>query len=154
MDFNRKSINGNILVMKKYMIRMGNRLLHFLHLQLFLSLISLPILIAWGLPFSWLTFVGNLIFTPFLTLFLLVSSLIFFAHLVSIPCGFLVSILEKITSWWIFLMQWSDRHWLMGFARPSLMVLFCIPVIAVLIVQSKRLRNPVAALGVFCRAAD
>src|SRR5260370_32295969 len=76
-------------------------LLKSIQLQLFISFISLPFLIGWGLPISLLTPVSTLIFGPFLTCFLLISSLIFFLKLFYVPNAALVSCLELITSVWL-----------------------------------------------------
>jgi hypothetical protein len=114
-------------------------LAHFVELQLFLSLISLPILIAWGLPLSLLTPVANLIFNPVLTAFLFVSSLLFFTELVGIPNGILVWILDTITSWWTWMLNWYDNGWLIGFAKPPVWLLLLIPVAALCITARKKI---------------
>lgn len=118
--------------------RIARWLTHFIELQLFLSLISLPLLIAWGLPVSLLTPVANLIFNPVLTAFLFVSSLLFFTELVGIPNGVLVSALNVITTWWTWVLDWYHNAWLVGFVKPSLWFLLCIPVIALVIIACKK----------------
>ena len=85
-----------------------------MHVQLFLSLISLPILVAWGLPFSLITVFGNLIFTPFLTVFLLISTGIFFSELLSIPNGWLIYALEKLCTVWMYCLDQGSTTWLYG----------------------------------------
>ena len=76
--------------MKQPLNRFYNHIIQFLQVQLFLSLASLPILVAWGIPFSLATVAGNFLFSPFLTLFLLLSSLIFFTELIFIPNAWLI----------------------------------------------------------------
>ena len=115
-----------------------NHLKHLLQLQLFISLISLPILISWGLPFSLLTFLGNIIFSYFLTAFLLISTLAFFLELLSIPNGICILILEKISSLWLsFLSLVSDQSWFIGFSSPHPLILVAILILTLLIVHTK-----------------
>lgn len=118
--------------------RISRWLTHFIELQLFLTLISLPLLIAWGLPVSLLTPVANLIFNPVLTVFLFVSSLIFFTELVGIPNGLLVWMLNVITNWWIWVLDWYHNSWLIGFVKPPLWFLILIPVLSLCIIASKK----------------
>ena len=88
-----------------------------MHVQLFLSLLSLPVLVAWGLPFSLTTVFGNLIFTPFLTLFLLISTGIFFSELLKIPNGWLIYALEKLCAFWMYCLDHGSTSWLYGIDR-------------------------------------
>lgn len=113
-------------------------LTHFIELQLFLSLISLPLLIAWGLPVSLLTPMANLIFNPVLTAFLFVSSLLFFTELVGVPNGLLVWALNVITKWWIWVLDWYHHSWLIGFVKPPLWFLILIPGLSLCIIASKK----------------
>lgn len=110
----------------------------FLHIQLFITLASLPILIAWGLPFSVMSPVGNLIFTPFLTLFLLLSSLIFFCELLFIPHSLIIYLLEQISSFWIYITEWGNRSWLMALTYPSIFCLCSITLVAFVILHFKQ----------------
>ncbi len=118
--------------------RITRWLTHFIELQLFLSLISLPLLIAWGLPVSLLTPVANLIFNPVLTAFLFISSLLFFTELVGIPNGVLVWSLDVITTWWTWVLEWYTNSWLIGFVKPSLWFLILIPVLSLCIIACKK----------------
>src|SRR5262245_46384432 len=94
-------------------------IVRFIHVQLFITLISLPILIAWGMPISLLTFAGNLLLSPVLTVFLLLASLIFFCHMLFIPCGILIKLLEQVTSWWLHAMMVGNNSWLIALKLPS-----------------------------------
>jgi hypothetical protein len=113
-------------------------LLHFLHLQLFLTIISLPIFLAWGLPISILSPIGNLIFGPVLTLFLFLSSLIFFLELVHLPNSYCITALETVTDWWLAIMHADCKTWLIGFMQPSLLFMLAIPVITLIIALHKK----------------
>src|ERR1700722_800550 len=105
-------------------------------LQLFLSLVSLPVLIAWGLPFSLVTIASNLIFGPMLSIFLLISSVIFFLELLSLPNGLLIGCLEYVTGFWRWVLSWHQPLWLVGFAKPHLFFL-CVTVICAFCVASR-----------------
>lgn len=112
-----------------------------LQIQLFVSVISLPFLIAWGLPISILSPVSTIIFGPFLTIFLLFSSLIFFSELLYLPNAWLIWCLNHITNGWLSILQFEQQSWLIGFIRPTLVVLFCIPIAAAFIIHYKKTNN-------------
>lgn len=126
-----------ILTLKKCGHWIGN----FLYLQLFISLIALPILLCWGLPISLLSPVGNLLFGPALTLFLLLSSLLFFSELFYIPNGFLASVLDRFTQYWLAVLKVPSQEWFIGFARPSGILLVLIPLCALAIIHYKHGKN-------------
>lgn len=107
----------------------------FVQVQFFLSLLSLPVLIAWGLPFSIMTIIGNLVFAPFLTVFLLCSSLIFFTELLHIPNALFIWMLEKITSFWLWCLQWSSKSWMIGFKLYTLPFSILAALLAIIILQ-------------------
>lgn len=113
-------------------------LLQFIQLQLFITLFSLPILIAWGLPLSILSPVGNLIFSPILVLFLFLSCLIFFCEIFFIPNGSLIYLLETISSWWIKILDIPDKRWLIGFHQPSTLILIALPCLTFFILMHKK----------------
>jgi hypothetical protein len=125
--------------MKHYLTKSVRYLARFLQVQLFLSLVSLPILVSWGLPLSMMTAVGNFLFSPFLALFLLCSSLIFFTELLGIPNSWLIIVLEKVTTLWSTCLSWGSKSWLVGFYKPSLIFLLLITFVAFLIMQHKKL---------------
>ncbi|MCX5925564.1 MAG: hypothetical protein NT124_04710 [Candidatus Dependentiae bacterium] len=121
--------------------RIWTKVIYFIHLQAFLTLISMPILIAWGLPISLLSPIGNIIFGPPLTLFLLLSSLIFFCEIISIPNNALIWLLDKLTDMWTWSMTGDYKHLLIGFSCPTTITLIMIPVTACVIMQY-RLTHP------------
>lgn len=103
--------------------------LKFIHIQLFLSLASLPLCIAWGLPISLLSFIGNGIFGFFLTAFLFVSSLLFFSELLGIPNSLLVQLLNIIATLWLSIIQYGNNYFFVTFAKPptiALIIVTCI----------------------------
>lgn len=121
--------------------KMSHWIGRFLYLQLFISLMALPILLCWGLPLSLLSPVGNLIFGPALTLFLFLSSLLFFTELLYIPNGLIASALDNFTKAWLYVIKIPSHPWLFGFAKPSLFVLIGIPICALLIIHYKHFRS-------------
>lgn len=133
--------------MMKKIAKWYQSLLKSIQLQLFISFISLPFLIGWGLPISLLTPVSTLLFGPFLTCFLLVSSLIFFLELFYIPNAFFIWCLEQITTIWLACLNLEQRAWLVGFCKPPVIILLCIPLIALAIVHSKKITTTLNRTG-------
>jgi hypothetical protein len=116
-------------------------IISYIQIQIFIMIVSMPILIYWGLPISCMSLVSNLIFNPFLILFLLVGSLIFFSELLYIPNQWLLSTLEIITRLWEIILKQGSNTWLIGFAKPS--ALFCLALICVAfcLLHAKKLSN-------------
>jgi len=110
-------------------------------LQLFLMLVSLPMLVAWGLPISYMSVIGNCLFTPFLTFFLLLASLMFFGQLCHIPYGPVAWIFNRLTDFWIFIMHYGSSQWLFGIAKLPLPVLIAIGIAPFFIVAYKPTRS-------------
>jgi hypothetical protein len=135
---------GNALLTKVYSLlilklkRAPYFLLTFLKLQLFLTLISWPILLCWGLPLSLASPLGNLLFTPFLMLFLTFSSLIFITELFYIPNSFLIWCLEHVSNSWYSLLLLADRSWLLRCAQPSYFFIGLMIVSSLIIIESKK----------------
>ena len=112
-------------------------LAHFCEMQLFLMCISLPLLIAWGLPLSLGSLLGNLIFAPFLTIFLLVSSLLFFTEMLGIHNTLCAYALEKLCSVWFWMLNCAHDSWLIAYPKPPIIVLIAMPVLAGMIIALK-----------------
>lgn len=133
--------------MKKFVEKtkryLTNYLFSFLQAQLVVSVVSIPILVGWGLPTSFMTFVGNLIFAPVLIAFLVLSSLIFFMQLLHIPNQFLISILSVISHTWINFLGTGQKSWLYGFYKPHTWILILIPTISFGILYLIRLKSAV-----------
>lgn len=118
-----------------------NYILSFIQAQLVVSLVSIPILVGWGLPTSIMTFVGNLIFAPILIVFLIISSLIFFSQILHIPNQLLISILKIISHSWISFLELGKRSWLYGFYKPHTIILILIPTISFAILYLIRFKS-------------
>lgn len=121
-------------------------LLRYFQVQLFLSLAALPFIAAHGLPFSPLAFVGNLIFNPIISLFLVVSSLYFFSILLHIPNGLITYALEKITAGMLWCLSWGSNKWLISLPLPQspiaqwmiFIILFITPLLIIQWIRSLR----------------
>ncbi len=102
--------------MQQKLQKLKTSFLFFLELQLLISIVILPFLIAWGLPISMMTIIGNLVFAQFLTAFIFVSALLFTCDLIGIPSHFIAVTLEWITNIWHYFLSWGSAHWLIGFS--------------------------------------
>lgn len=99
--------------------RFKRPLADFLIINLFVTLVSLPLLVAWGLPLSWLSPFGNLLFSPFLSTFLLLSTVSFFCELFCLPHSLVDQLLEWITQAWQWLMSLAPQNSFIGFSLPT-----------------------------------
>ncbi len=117
-------------------------LITFLHVQLFLTLISMPILVCWGMPLSVLSFAGNFFFGPILTAFLLLCSLIFFCQILYIPNGILIYALEKLTHGWLAIMQLPSFSALVALPKPPFLISALIIASALFILHCKQINTP------------
>ncbi len=83
-----------------------------LAVQAIAQIFALPILMMWGMPTSIMSCVGNVVFLPFLTSFIVISALIFITHIFCIPNDWLCFVLNNITHWWLYLLNFSSPTWL------------------------------------------
>lgn len=114
---------------------------NFLLTQLAITLVLLPILSNWGIELSLMSFLGNLIFLPFLTSFLLTSSLIFVTELFCIPNQFLIKTLEFITVVWNKLLGIQNKSWLISFPNHSMWILLVIAIGSLFLIKSARIKT-------------
>lgn len=127
-------------MLKNYSALIG-RVYKFLYIQLFVTLISLPILIAWGIPLSLASWVGNMVFAPFLSALLLCASLMFFLPFFGIPCAWIGFLLDWITKSWIAVLSYGSHSFLVGFTKPSLLMLLLIIAITLALVHHRRVKS-------------
>jgi hypothetical protein len=124
--------------------------LRFLQIQLFITLFSMPILLAWGLPISLLSPVGNMVSGPFLMAFLLLSSFVFFTELLHIPNDWIIWLLEKTTTYWLKFLQSASLHrWTYGFAQPPTWLLIACICITILIMYHRKTRALYTSIACF-----
>lgn len=124
-----------------FLITAKNWFLKFLQIQLVMSLVSLVILINWGIPISLLSPIGNMVFTPIFTVFLGLSSIIFFLEILHIPNGILIYLLEKLTSLWFLLAQSFNNKSLIGFVKPPILFTIIVPILILFILTYKQVNN-------------
>lgn len=127
--------------MKNIFGKIFSWLMNFIYIQLLVTLISLPILVWWGIPISLLSPIGNLIFTPLLTIFLFLASLIFFLELFYIPNQWLIYLLEIVTRFWNYLITFGSNGSLIGFAKPPLWFFILVILCVITIIHSKKLAS-------------
>lgn len=101
-------------------------------------LASLPFLICWGLPISLASMVGNIIFLPFLMLFLVLSSLIFFITLIGLTCPPLEWMLEQNVAWWKWALSFGSRSWLISFPAVPTWLLFFLSIAIIMLMMRYR----------------
>ncbi len=103
-----------------------------IYIQLAISFVYIPILIYWGLPISYMSVIGNLIFTPFLFLFIFLSFIIFSTEILLIPNTFLCTALNSFCTFWLKILTLGSPQWLIGFAYPGfcILILFALSGIA------------------------
>ncbi|MBP6892138.1 hypothetical protein KBB68_01010 [Candidatus Babeliales bacterium] len=139
-------------MLKKIRIISTNYLVNFLELQLIITLMSLPILIAWGLPISYMSPLSNLIFTPLLILFLWISCIFAIFALLGIPCTIFATALDKLTNIWMWLLSFSKPAWLLGFSTNTMWcsIIICACIIALYSYKKPATKNAVALLFGLC----
>lgn len=103
--------------LKNYITRY---LTSFIELQLVITLMSLPVLIHWGLPISYMSPLANLLFTPILIVFLWVSCIFAICAIIHLPCWPLVWLLDQLTDVWLWILSFAHPSWLMGFQYKTI----------------------------------
>ena len=119
-----------------------NWIISFVHIQLIITLFSLPILILWGLPISLASLLGNFIFSPLLFIFIMLSCIITLCAILNIPYHFFVICLEKISTVWYSLLSYGSPSWLTGCSIRTLpIVLICCTLFILHIKKTKQKNN-------------
>ncbi len=99
------------------MMNLRTVFLNALMLQILLSIAALPFLLWWHMPYPLLSIVGNLVHPIFLTAFLFLASILFFAVLFGLPHATLGSLLVSVTTVWDHLLDtplpagWIALRW-------------------------------------------
>ncbi len=126
--------------------RLGKWLVHAFILQLFLLSLSFPILVAWGIAFSPLIFLGNILFTPVLTLFLALSCLIYILELCFVPSDYLCALLDVVTRGWMTVMSWSPDIPMIACPQAPFWLLILMPLGSWAILRRYGLKNDFVTL--------
>ncbi|MFA6263621.1 MAG: hypothetical protein WCW33_03360 [Candidatus Babeliales bacterium] len=122
-------------------------LVSFAQTQLVITLVALPVLVAWGLGYSVMSLLGNLLFAPVLTAFLVVSSLLLFAQLLSIPHAWLATILNWLTAAWDWALNHASPLWLIECAKPPTIMLIALPFIVYALLRHRWMSTPLRRVG-------
>lgn len=133
---------------KSWLYRVGWRVLQIFYLQLFLTLFAWPILLAWGLPLSAVTVIGNVIFNPIAGLFLFISSLAFFCQLLNIPHGLLLVVIEWLSKGWLWILDQGSPAALIAFPTPCVVALLALPLASLVVIYSTWGKRTVVATAV------
>lgn len=112
-----------------------NYLRNFFHAQCVVTIAALPILISWGLPLSIMTLMGNLLFGPLITLFLLLSSVMFCLQLLALPTHWLAYGLDTLGDGIYTLLHFGSPNWMIGFASPPSILLWLLPCINIALLR-------------------
>ena len=110
---------------------------NFLIVQLFINLIAWPLFLGWGIPITPLSILGNLIFSPFLTAFLILSSLITVCNLISLPDILFIYPLEWLTDGWLWLTACPVPNCMITFIQPPLLLALLAPLGATFVIAHK-----------------
>jgi hypothetical protein len=114
--------------------KLGAWLQHKLHsllvLQAILTVVAVPFLSMWEIPLSRIGIIGNILFTPVITVFILISSLIFLTELLHIPNGILCSALNFITTHWLHALSYASPTWLVTIPPATLTVLIVVALLS------------------------
>lgn len=107
-----------------------------------LTTLFLPILIAWGLPLSLLSPISSLLIAPFISAYLILTSLIFFSELLYLPNAFLYWLLEQSSQKLLTILAYKPfgANWMIGFIKPTwywLVLLLILPYLLLFIIRNK-----------------
>jgi len=119
--------------LQKINLTIHNYVISFFELQFVISLMSLPLLILWGLPISVMSPLANFIFTPLLIIFLWCSCITTICCLANIPCAILDRAVEGLACLWLHLLSFSRPEWLIGFPSSMLKVSIAVCIFMVLL---------------------
>ncbi|MBY0110120.1 MAG: hypothetical protein K2X90_03360 [Candidatus Babeliaceae bacterium] len=125
---------------------MSKWLAQTLIIQLFLVSLSFPLLVSWGIAFSPLIFLGNILFTPVLTLFLALSCVIYMLELFYIPNDYLCMALDSVAHYWIIAMSWAPNLPMIGCPQAPFWVLLVMPLGSWVILKNYGLKNSLVTL--------
>lgn len=119
IDLFKNNIKKKLYIFYKYIA-------YYLITQNIISIATIPIYSFWGLSFSLLSFIGNIIFMPFLIIFIFLSIILFFGFIFKITLTPLVFLLKKLTSLWFFLLiNLGKRSLCIYFVHTNYCYLFC-----------------------------
>lgn len=116
------------------LLKVSSYLLDIIELQLFLTLVSWPLLLWWGLPLSSLTIIGNSIMAPYLSVCLALSSCAAFLSFFGFSNTYILLIFEYAWQLWHYLLTSCSCPPFIVYATPPLALCFIVSGIAASIV--------------------
>lgn len=117
--------------MAKITTKIINKIAQAFFIQAVLTVVSTPLLIAWGLPIALLGPIGNLIFTPFLLLFLALTIIITACELLNLPDQLIITALELLTNLWLKLTNWGPKNSLVGLPKSTLFFFSLVTIVTI-----------------------
>lgn len=102
-----------------YISSARNFLINYVEVHCVIMCVSLPCCVAWGLPISIMSIVGNLLIGPCITLFLIISTILFISELLFIPNHYVVNLLEFQSSLIHFFLAQGSKGWLIALPNIS-----------------------------------
>lgn len=127
-----------------YLKRIMEFLLSALITQLLMALAMIPLYSSWGIPLSLLGFFGNIIFIPFLTIFISLSTLLLFCFIVKYIPYSLIYITKIIVFFWIKIMKIFSCNGLLMVCIPHhgiINYIICWPIALFFIISSTVRQN-------------
>ncbi|MGZ6250854.1 MAG: hypothetical protein ACXWL2_02395 [Candidatus Chromulinivorax sp.] len=140
--------------MQQRLIQLKSYILTYLELQLLIFIVILPILIAWGLPISVMSIVGNLLFTQFLTAFIFLSAILFCINLFGMSNSYIIIALEWLSRSWYYLLSFGKPSWLIGFPTSIFPISCLLVILALLMYRQKIVSQKVRVLLLACNLAS
>lgn len=123
--------------------------LPLVNFQLFLTLITFPFLVAWGLPFTPMSIIGTLVFSPCLSAALCMLSGIVCLEILGIPNTPLIFFFEKGTHMWLKILATAPSFFY-AFPIPLSPWFLCVIPIATLgILHLLCFKKPISCLFAF-----
>jgi len=108
--------------------------LEAVRIQLVLSLCSIPILTSWGLPISIVAVVGNIVFMPFMMLFLCCSLILWVAVLCSLPAALPVYCLESVVRIWMYCLSKGSSGYVYAIPKQPVWLLIIFTIISLYLI--------------------
>lgn len=90
----------------------------FTQLQLLIMWVAFPLTTWWGLPLSYMSILGNGLFTPLLTPLIGSGLILLFCGVVGLPIGPARWVFEMSAIPWGLLLSWSSPQWLIWIRPP------------------------------------
>lgn len=125
-------------------------IVNYITTQNIINIAIIPIYSSWGLSFSLLSIFGNILFIPFITIYIFLSIIILIGLIFETTFYPLIYFLKIITNIWIFFMQkLSSKYFFIYFIdNPIFNYIFCWSLI-LLIIKLKFINNKINRKFIF-----